>query len=409
MSSLIPVELGNPGAAVRLSSPVLLEVGRPLSQIDFSVPLSFKPVASGSYHLIIELSVLKDGKVLHTLSDPYIGTANSAGSILSADVNASITGSFGQGEQHFELELRVLSYQNIVSSPLLGVPAISIQASSVLAEEVGPTGPTGQTGNPGNRGVTGTTGTQGPVGSPGSTNIAGTTGLRGATGATGVVINLGSDTGPTGYTGVTGPGITGPTGATGIGATGPTGPGPAGPTGASGAKGVTGLTGPGSSITGPTGPTGDTGAPGSSRSLPVVISDDLLVKDPGPNRGALVVGKLPPLQIDAADRCVLIEGALQISFGNPPNNSFYNTIIYQVLRNGQPINPPHFWLLRYSYSGADISIPSTAGLAYFDIDDNPPVGPTEYTLTAQIFDSSINTTISYTSLNASAKVFLDGN
>lgn len=409
MSSLIPVELGNPGAAVRLNSPVLLEVGRPLSQIDFSVPLSFKPVASGSYHLIIELSVLKDGKVLHTLSDPYIGTANSAGSILSADVNASITGSFSQGEQQFELELRVLSYQNILASPLLGVPAISIQGFSVLAEEVGPTGPTGDTGNPGNRGVTGTTGTQGPVGPPGSTSIAGTTGLRGTTGATGVVINLGSDTGPTGYTGVTGPGITGTTGAAGIGATGPTGPGPAGPTGATGAKGVTGATGPGSSITGPTGPTGDTGAPGPSRSLPVVITDNLLVNDPGQNRGPLVVGKLPSLQIDAADRCVLIEGTLQISFGNPPNNSFNNTIIYQVLRNGQSFSTPHFWSSRYSYSGVDNSIPSTAGLAIFVIDDNPPVGPNEYILTAQIWQSSLNTSISYTSLNVSAKVFQHGN
>lgn len=244
------------------------------------------------------------------------------------------------------------------------------------------------------------------MGDTGSTAEAGTKGIRGAIGATGIVVSLGSETGVTGNTGVTGLGIPGPAGATGIGATGPTGPGPAGPTGATGAKGVTGQTGPGSTIAGPTGPTGATGAPGPSRSLPVVVSDTLLVHSP--IEGS-VVGQLPPVQIDAADHCVVIEGTLQIAYGNPPNNEFQNVIYYQVHRNGQPVSSPRFWVLRYSYSGVDISIPSSTGLAFFEIDNNPPTGQNVYTLTAQVFQISTNTSIAYTSFNATAKVYVEGN
>ncbi|MEK3716543.1 MULTISPECIES: collagen-like protein [unclassified Paenibacillus] len=406
MSSLIPVQLGSPGAAIRLNSPVFFEISHPLSQIDFSVPLSFRPAVPGSYHLIIGLTILKDGQVLHTFNDPYIGNANTAGDSLSTDVNASVTGRFDQGEQQFELELRVLSYQNIQGNPLLGVPAVSVQGYSVAAEEVGPTGPTGETGHPGNRGLKGATGTRGPTGQLGGTGITGTKGMRGAVGASGIVINLGSETGETGNTGVTGPGIIGLTGATGIGRTGPTGAGPAGPTGATGAKGVTGQTGPGSSITGPTGPTGATGAPGPSRSLPVVVSDTLLSNSP--SEGVLV-GQLPPVQIDAADRCVMIEGTLQISYGNPPDREFRNALYYQVHRNGQPVGSPQFWVLQYSYSDIESSTPSSDGLAFFSIDPNPPVGQNVYTLTVQVYTISLNTSIAYTSFNATAKVFLDGN
>ncbi|MEK3792224.1 hypothetical protein MKX42_10925 [Paenibacillus sp. FSL R7-0204] len=94
MSSLIPVQLGSPGPAIRLASPVLLEESHPSVQIDFSVPLSFQPAMAGNYHLIVGLSVLKDGRIIHTLTEPFIGSGN-AGEALIADVNARITGSFG--------------------------------------------------------------------------------------------------------------------------------------------------------------------------------------------------------------------------------------------------------------------------------------------------------------------------
>ncbi|WP_342421568.1 hypothetical protein [Paenibacillus sp. FSL E2-0178] len=404
MSSMIPVELGSPGAAIRLESPVLLEVSYPLSQIDFSVPLSFKPAVSGSYHLIIGLSIVKDGQVLHTLTDPYIGNGN-AGDSLSADVNASITGSFGQGAQHFQLELRVLSFQNIQVNPLFGAPAVSIQGSSVVAEEVGPTGPTGETGHSGNRGTKGLTGTPGPTGETGI-GITGTTGLRGATGATGVIVGSGGGTGATGNTGNPGLGIPGPTGATGIGATGRTGIGPAGPTGDTGAMGITGPTGPGSGITGPTGLTGPTGAAGLSRALPVVVSNTLLVSSPS---GGNPVGQLPPVQINAANQCVVIEGTLQISYGNPPNQEYQNVLVYQLHRNGQPVGLTHFWQLRYSYSSIDNSVPSSQALAFFDIDDNPPIGQNIYSLTVTAFQTSQNTTYAYNSFDATARVFLTVN
>ncbi|MEK5030948.1 hypothetical protein MKY96_05870 [Paenibacillus sp. FSL R7-0302] len=96
MSSWIPVPLGSPGEAIRLESPVLLEESHPLSQIEFSVPLAFKLRVSGSYHIIMELSVLKDGQVLRTLTDPYIGSGTAGDTVLS-DVNASVRGKFGEG------------------------------------------------------------------------------------------------------------------------------------------------------------------------------------------------------------------------------------------------------------------------------------------------------------------------
>ncbi|MFD2879668.1 hypothetical protein ACFTAO_32855 [Paenibacillus rhizoplanae] len=152
MSSLIPVQLGSPGPAIRLESPVLLEESHPSFQINFSVPLSFKPALSGNYHLIIGLSVLKDGMMLQTLTEPYIGSGN-AGEALIADVNASITGSFGQGGQSFEVELRVLSSQNIAANPLAGHPTVSVQEVAADEDDVGPTGSTGPQGPRGTRGA----------------------------------------------------------------------------------------------------------------------------------------------------------------------------------------------------------------------------------------------------------------
>ncbi|MBP2111679.1 collagen-like protein [Paenibacillus silagei] len=406
MSSLIPVQLGSPGPAIRLASPVLLEESHPYSQIDFSVPLSFKPAVSGNYHLIIGLSVLKDGNIIHTLTDPYIGNGN-AGETIAADVNASIKGSFSPGVRSFELELRILSSQNIVSSPLLGLPAVSVQGVSVDAEEVGPTGPTGPQGAPGTQGPQGPAGNPGPTGTTGP-GIMGTKGPKGATGATGVVIGTSGAQGATGHTGLDGLRVTGATGATGTGAAGATGYGPAGLTGNTGMQGITGQTGPGSAITGPTGTTGPTGEPGPSRTLPMVVSDTLLVNSP--DGGQEIVGQLPPLLINAADQCVVIEGTLQITYGNPPDREFQNIMVYQVHRNGQPVGFPQIWSLQYSYtSEVDNSIPSSQALAFFNIDNNPPLGQNVYSLTAYPVSTSDDTSIAYTSFNAAARVFQDGN
>ncbi|MFD1905166.1 hypothetical protein ACFSQ7_15615 [Paenibacillus rhizoplanae] len=194
MSSLIPVQLGSPGPAIRLSSPVLLEESHPYFQIDFSVPLSFKPEVSGNYHLIIGLSVLKDGNIIHTLTEPYIGSSNS-GEALIADLNVNISGSFGQGVQHFELELRVLSSQNIAANPLVGLPAVSVQNDIVAADDIGPTGPTGPQGPYGTRGPKGPTGTTGPAGTTGP-GILGIKGPKGPTGATGVAVATGEGAEP---------------------------------------------------------------------------------------------------------------------------------------------------------------------------------------------------------------------
>lgn len=410
MSSWIPVRLGSPGAAIRLESPVLLEESHPLSQINFSVPLVFKLRIAGSYHLIVELSVLKDGQVLHTLTDPYIGNGN-AGDSIQADVNASLTGNFGEGAQLFELTLRVLSSQNIEADLLSGAPAVSVQGLPAEAEEIGPTGPTGPTGAPSpTRGIQGPTGLTGPTGWTGIGGPAGTKGPKGTTGPTGAVVDLGGEgvTGATGDTGPDGTGLPGPTGATGIGATGATGYGAAGPAGDTGATGATGVTGPGSSITGPTGPTGPTGATGPSRALPMSVSDTLLAGSPAEGE---LVGQLPPVWVDSADQCVVIEGTLQISYGNPPNFIYNNRLTYQVYRGADIIGTGHDWAIMYDYSNNPSfnSIPSDQSLAFYAIDTNPTLGQQNYRVTVNVIQLSDNTTISYRSFNGTAKVFRKGN
>ncbi|WP_339219277.1 hypothetical protein [Paenibacillus sp. FSL H8-0332] len=410
MSSLIPVQLGSPGPAIRLGSPVLLEESHPSFQINFSVPLSFKPALSGNYHLIIGLSVLKDGTMLQTLTEPYIGSGN-AGEALIADVNASITGSFGQGGQSFEVELRVLSSQNIAANPLAGLPTVSVQGVAADEDDIGPTGSTGPQGPRGTRGPKGLTGSTGPTGTTGP-GIMGTKGPKGPTGATGVVVATGSGsaTGPTGPTGTTGVGPAGPTGMTGIGATGMTGYGLQGPTGTTGARGETGYTGPGSGFTGRTGTTGPTGVTGPSRALPVVVSDALLSGSPEESE---LVGQLPPVLITSTDQCVVVAGTLQISYGNPPDYEYSNNIVYVIQRDG--VNLPEGalfnWMLFYNYSNdpSANSIPSEQSLFFYAIDDNPPLGLHSYTLSATASTITPNTTISYESFNATAKVFLRGN
>ncbi|MEK3837252.1 MULTISPECIES: hypothetical protein [unclassified Paenibacillus] len=410
MSSLIPVQLGSPGPAIRLSSPVLLEESHPYFQIDFSVPLSFKPEVSGNYHLIIGLSVLKDGNIIHSLTEPYIGNSN-AGEALVADLNASIKGSFGQGVQSFELELRILSSQNIAANPLVGLPAVSVQGSAADADEFGPTGPTGSQGPYGTKGTKGPTGTTGPIGITGP-GIMGTKGPKGPTGATGVVVATGegSGTGATGATGLAGIGVTGPTGATGIGATGMTGYGVPGPAGMTGRTGMTGNPGPGSSITGDTGTTGPTGVTGPGRALPLVVSNILLSSSPIESE---IVGQLSAVQINSTDQCVVISGTLQIMYGNPSNDHYNNNLLYEVRRDGQELdtNGFFFWskIFNYSINPASNYDPSEELLSFYAIDENPPPGLHNYTLRVHIYDVSDNTTISYRSFNASAKVFQRGN
>lgn len=410
MSSWIPVRLGSPGEAIRLESPVLLEESHPLSQIEISVPLAFKLRVSGSYHLIVELSVLKDGQVLRTLTDPYIGNGNAGDSVL-ADVNSSLTGTFGEGVQPFELRMRVLSSQNIEADPLLGAPVVSVQGLPVAAEEIGPTGPPGAKGaaSP-TRGAQGLTGTTGPAGATGI-GTTGTKGPKGATGPTGAVEDLGGEgiPGATGHTGLDGIGSPGPTGATGIGAPGATGYGVPGPLGETGATGATGATGPGSGITGSTGPTGATGVTGPGRALPMSVSDTLLSSSPdeGP-----IVGQLPPVWVDSADQCVVIEGTLQISYDNPPDFKYTNILFYDVLKyDNTSIYGGFTWSLIYNYSNNPSfnTIPSEESLAFYVVDESPLLGQNIYKLSLDVIQLSDNTTISYQSFNATAKVFQKGN
>ncbi|MEK3879035.1 hypothetical protein [Paenibacillus sp. FSL M7-0420] len=409
MSSLIPVQLGSPGPAIRLASPVLLEESHPSSQIDFSVPLSFKLAVSGNYHLIVGLSVLKDGNIIHSLTEPYIGSG-SAGEVLIADVNASITGSFGQGGQSFELELRVLSSQNIAVNPLLGLPAVSVQGVAA-DDEFGPTGPTGP------QGAYGTKGTKGPMGSTGLTGttgpgIMGTKGPKGPTGATGVAVATGegSGTGPTGPTGTTGVGPAGPTGMTGIGATGMTGYGVRGPSGIIGPTGATGNPGAGLNITGDTGLTGPTGVTGPGRALPIVVSNILQLNSPIEGE---IVGQLPAIQINSTDQCVVIEGTLHFAYGNPPDDRYNNLIVSRVYRDGQQLetNGVSVWGKGYKYSLIPTigSITSEENLSFYAIDENPPPGLHIYTFGVQITRVSGNTTVAYKTFNGTAKVFRKGN
>ncbi|MEK4850820.1 hypothetical protein NST04_13340 [Paenibacillus sp. FSL H7-0756] len=410
MSSLIPVQLGSPGPAIRMASPILLEESHPFFQIDFSVPLSFQPAAPGNYHLIVGLSVLKDGKIIYTLTEPFIGSGN-AGEALIADVNARITGSFGQGGQFFELELQILSSQNIAANPLAGRPAVSVQGVAADEEEVGPTGPTGTQGPRGTKGPKGPTGSTGPTGTTGP-GIQGVKGPKGPTGPTGVVVatGAGSVTGATGVTGPDGVGPTGATGMTGIGATGMTGYGPQGPTGTTGARGVTGPTGPGSGATGDTGPTGPTGITGPSRALPIVVSDTLLSSSPIEGN---IVGQLPSVLITSTDQCVVVAGTFQISYGNPSNHNYNNAISYLVRRDGQtiPDTGDQVWSISYDYLNNPPynSIPSEQSLSFYAVDENPSPGVHNYQLYVEVTNLSTNTTISYKSFSATAKVFLKGN
>ncbi|WP_340024882.1 hypothetical protein MHI24_07050 [Paenibacillus sp. FSL K6-1096] len=408
MSALIPVQLGSPGPAIRLASPVLLEESHPSFQIDFSLPLSFKPVVTGNYHLIVELSVLKDGDIIHTLTEPYIGSGD-AGETLIADVNARIAGSFGQGGQSFELELQVLSFQNIAVNPLAGLPAVSVQGVAADEVEVGPPGPTGPQGPRGTKGPKGPTGSTGPTGTTGAA-IQGVKGPKGPTGPTGVIVAIGGVTGATGVTGPDGIGPAGPTGMTGIGASGMTGYGPQGPTGTTGARGVTGDTGPDSWVTGDTGPTGLTGATGPSRALPIVVSNDLLLSSPTEGTGD-IVGQLPPLQITSPDQCVVISGTLQISFENPADHKYTNSVLYRVYRDGSNLPPPaslFTWAKYLEYGDNAIyqyNIPSDESLAFYAIDENPTMGLHTYSLFVDARQLSDGTTISYKTFFATAKVF----
>lgn len=414
MSSLIPVQLGSPGPAIRLASPVLLEESHPSFQIDFSVPLSFKPAVSGNYHLIVGLSVLKDGNIIHTLNEPYIGSGT-GGEAHIADLNARITGSFGQGTQFFEVELRILSSQNIAVNPLVSLPAVSVQSISAAADEIGPTGMTGPQGPYGTKGTQGPIGKTGPTGTTGP-GIPGVKGPKGPTGATGVVVatGAGSVTGATGLTGLDGIGPAGPTGMTGIGATGMTGYGVRGPAGITGPTGVTGNPGTGLNITGATGLTGPTGITGPGRALPIVVSNILQLSSP--NEGE-IVGQLPALLINSTDQCVVIEGSLLFEYGTPPlaPESHYNNLLaYRVYRDGQPLetNGLFIWAKGYKYTvllSDNVNFDSAENLIFYAIDENPPPGLHNYTLGVRINKLSDNTTIDYKQFNATAKVFRNGN
>ncbi|MFD1905175.1 hypothetical protein ACFSQ7_15660 [Paenibacillus rhizoplanae] len=140
------------------------------------------------------------------------------------------------------------------------------------------------------------------------------------------------------------------------------------------------------------------------------MSDALLSGSPEESE---LVGQLPPVLITSTDQCVVVAGTLQISYGNPPDYEYSNNIVYVIQRDG--VNLPEGalfnWMLFYNYSNdpSANSIPSEQSLFFYAIDDNPPLGLHSYTLSATASTITPNTTISYESFNATAKVFLRGN
>ena len=254
------------------------------------------------------------GVVLHATDDPHASVQNwtwrvtpkfeglaqsAANQIPPFDINVPT------GEV-----VDLAHYQDVPSSPAVGIPQLITIASSaeaialetigrvdaveetvagireVVKGDPGPIGPQGETGpvgpkgDPGPSGPIGPAGPVGPVGPQGEVGPKGDTGLPGPQGVPGPVGPVGpqGEVGPKGDNGEVGP--AGPQGPKGdIGAVGPaglqgeTGPiGPAGPQGEvgpkgdqgvpgnTGPKGDTGATGP----AGPQGPKGDTGATGAT-------------------------------------------------------------------------------------------------------------------------------------------------
>lgn len=347
MPLFTPILLGNPGAAISLSSSVEQGENQPLTQINFSIPIRFKLQITGSYLLVMGVELLKNNQVILVLSDPYTGTGV-ANETVAGEIDFHILETLAVGVHQYEVRVSVLAYQNVQAHPEAGSPATSAHLSSE-EEGVGPTGPPGNPGGPGAHGLKGPTGETGDTGSTGY-GATGPTGVTGETGFHGAFIPSGSNTGPSGPTGLTGIGATGPSGPTGIGPTGPTGNGLEGAAGPRGATGITGDPSPGV-ITGPTGldgPIGNRGPTGLAYTGPgpgfpgsySQINTEISISSSGLDwveigRISNFVVPAPPWQ--PVQPSTMLKGAFKVSYLIDPVLATNVAIDYRVLRDGVEI------------------------------------------------------------------------
>jgi hypothetical protein len=389
MPLFTPILLGTPGAAVQLTATVEPAENQPLSQIHFSIPVRFRLQNTGSYLLILGLELLRNGHVIKSVTEPYVGTGN-ADEWVTSNMNFHISEPLSAGTRLYELQLRVLAYQNIQGHPEAGNP---YTATDLQEDGVGPDGPEGP------KGATGSEGDKGPPGQTGETGITGygptgPTGLTGHTGTTGPFIANESFTGATGATGPTGFGPTGATGPTGIGPTGPTGFGLTGPTGQRGPTGATGETGT-DTITGPDGPRGENGPRGATgfgytgvgRGFTGEAYTQWLQTISFPDWteiGRVSIAVIPSTQPLLA-AAVMLRGGFDFSYGSDFLATGDFAIQYRLLRDGEVIQS-------YQYEHQKDVIGFNNGiLVWLPIThlDVPPAGPGPrmYTCEAKLINS----------------------
>jgi hypothetical protein len=350
MPLFTPILLGNPGAAISLSAAVEQADYQPLTQIHFSIPIRFKLQSTGSYLLILGLELLRNGQVIKSVTEPYVGTGN-AGEGVTGNINFYISEPLPAGAHLYELQLRVLAYQNIQGNPEAGNPHTVIHPD-LQEDGVGPEGPEGPKGPDGDDGPQGPPGKTGETGNTGY-GPTGPTGPTGDTGVTGPFIADASYTGATGPTGPTGFGYTGATGSTGFGPTGPTGIGLTGPTGQRGPTGATGETGT-DSITGPDGPRGEDGPRGPTgfgytgvgRGFTGVAYTQWLRTLSLPQNQWVELARVEinpdPSTQPSLEPAVMLKGGFDFSYGTDYLATGDYDIEYRLLRNGEPIQSFHY-------------------------------------------------------------------
>jgi hypothetical protein len=390
MPLFTPILLGTPGAAVRLTATVEPAESQPLSQIHFNAPVRFRLQNTGSYLLILGLELWRNGEVIKSVTEPYVGTGN-AGEVVSGDIHFYISEVLPVETHLYELHLRVLAYQNIQGHPEAGNPYTAIHPD-LQEDGVGPEGPEGPKGPHGDEGP------KGPPGLTGETGITGygptgPTGSTGDTGSTGPFIANESFTGATGATGPTGFALTGPTGLTGSGPTGPTGFGLTGPTGQTGPTGATGETGP-DAITGPDGPMGENGPRGATgdgytgvgRGFTGEVYTQWLSTISFPDWTEIarvsiaVIPSTQPLLVPA----VMLKGGFDFFYGGIDGDF---AIQYRLLRNGEVIQS-----FQYEHQiKVDVFPDGHGNLVWLPIThlDIPPAGPgpVVYTCEAKMIKS----------------------
>jgi hypothetical protein len=390
MPLFTPILLGTPGAVVRLTATVEPVENQPLSQIHFSIPTRFRMQSTGSYLLILGLELWRNGQVIKSVTEPYVGTGN-AGEVVSGNIHFYISEALPVETHLYELHLKVLAYQNIQGHPEAGNPHTA-NHPDLQEDGVGPEGPEGP------KGPTGSEGDKGPPGQTGETGITGygptgATGPTGDTGPTGPFIANESFTGATGPTGPAGFGPTGPTGPTGSGPTGPTGFGLTGPTGHRGPTGATGETGA-DAITGPDGPMGENGPKGATgfgftgagrgftgEVYTQWLSTISLYQNQWTEIGRVSIAVIPSTQPLLAS-AVMLKGGFDFSYGTDYLATGDYAIQYRVLRNGVPIQSFQYEH-RKNVIGFNNGIEVWLPITHVDVPPAGP-GPVEYVVQAMV-------------------------